>query len=192
MLKQSTTNDCCKAQQIGLSPVKRLAVTASSTFSACTLAKLAASALITASAGFGAFYAGTLGAEQGTLLAALSIAMAIGLELSKPFSIAAAFEAFRSSRFGQGFAVALLGCVAVTYSLSAELSLWASMRSDRIAERAAASNVAISARGTYQRAKLELDGLPAARPSAELQSLIDGVLVDPRAGSCTHKWQVHA
>ena len=58
------------------------------------------------------------------------------------------------------------------------------MRSDRIAVRAAESNVAISARDQYQRAKLELDGLPPARPSAELQSLIDGVLIDPRAGGC--------
>ena len=58
------------------------------------------------------------------------------------------------------------------------------MRSDRIAVRAAESNVAIGTRDQYQRAKLELDGLPPARPSAELQSLIDGVLIDPRAGGC--------
>ena len=110
--------------------------------------------------------------------------MAIGLEVAKPFSITAAFEAFRSSRISQGVAVALLGIVAISYSLSAELSLWASMRSDRIAARAAESNVAISARDQYQRAKLELDGLPPARTSAELQSLIEGVLIDPRAGGC--------
>ena len=110
--------------------------------------------------------------------------MAIGLELAKPFSVAAAFDAFRSSRICQGVAVALLGIVAISYSLSAELSLWATMRSDRIAVRAAESNVANSARDQYQRAKLELDGLPPARTSAELQSLIDGVLIDPRAGGC--------
>jgi hypothetical protein len=130
-----------------------------------TLAKLAASALIIASAGFGAYYAGSLGAEQGPLFAILSVAMAIGLELAKPFSVAAAFDAFRSSRICQGVAVALLGVVAISYSLSAELSLWAGMRSDKIAARAAESNVAISARDQYQRAKLELDGLPSARPA---------------------------
>jgi hypothetical protein len=130
-----------------------------------TLAKLAASALIIASAGFGAYYAGSLGAEQGPLLAILSVAMAIGLELAKPFSVAAAFDAFRSSRICQGVAVALLGVVAISYSLSAELSLWAGTRSDKIAARAAESNVAISARDQYQRAKLELDGLPSARPA---------------------------
>lgn len=104
--------------------------------------------------------------------------------MAKPFSIAAAFDAFRSSRFGQGFAVALLGIVAISYSLSAELSLWASMRSDRVAVRVAESNVATNARDQYQRAKLELDGLLSTRPSSELQSFIDGVLIDPRAGGC--------
>ena len=184
MLNQSTTNVSCKNSRIGASRLKRLVGATSSKPLAPALAKLAASALIIASAGFGAYYAGSLGAEQGPLLAVLSIAMAIGLELAKPFSVAAAFDAFRSSRICQGVAVALLGIVAISYSLSAELSLWASMRSDRIAVRAAESNVAISARDQYQRAKLELDGLPPARPSAELQSLIDGVLIDPRAGGC--------
>jgi hypothetical protein len=60
-------------------------------------------------------------------------------------------------------AVALLGLVAISYSLSAELSLWASKRSDRVAERAATSNVAMNVRDKYQRAKFELDGLSAAR-----------------------------
>jgi hypothetical protein len=184
MLNQSTTNLSCKDSRTGASRLKRLVGAPSSKPLAPALAKLAASALIVASAGFGAYYAGSLGAEQGTLLAILSIGMGIGLELAKPFSIAAAFEAFRSSRYGEGFAVALLGLVAVAYSLSAELSLWATMRSDRTAVRAAESNVAIGARDQYQRANFELDGLPPARPSAELQSLIDGVLIDPRAGGC--------
>ena len=184
MLKQSTTNVSCKNSEKSASLVSTLTRIASTAFSTSTLTKLAAASLVVASVGFGAYYAGGLGAEQGTLLAVLSIAMALGLELAKPFSIAAAFDAFRCLRFVQGVAVALLGVVAMSYSLSAELSLWASMRSDRIAERAAESNVAIGARDRHQRAKLELDGLPPARTSAELQSLIDGVLIDPRAGSC--------
>ena len=183
-LNQSTTNVSCKDSRIGASHLKHLVGATSSKPLAPVLAKLAASALIIASAGFGAYYAGSLGAEQGPLLAVLSIAMAIGLEVAKPFSIAMAFEACRSSHICQGVAVALLGIVAISYSLSAELSLWATMRSDRIAMRAAESNVATSARDQYQRAKLELDGLPSARPAAELQSLIDGVLIDPRAGGC--------
>jgi hypothetical protein len=113
MLKQSTTNVSCKDSRIGASRLKRLVGATSSEPLAPILTKFAASALIIASAGFGAYYAGSLGAEQGTLLAILSVAMAIGLELAKPFSVAAAFEAFRSSRICQGFAVALLGIVAI-------------------------------------------------------------------------------
>ncbi|MGH7488041.1 MAG: hypothetical protein ACREMY_20945, partial [bacterium] len=63
-------------------------------------------------------------------------------------------------------AVALLGLVAISRSLPAELSLWPGIRSDRIAKRAATSNVAMNVRGKYQRAKFELDGLPAARSAA--------------------------
>lgn len=81
------------------------------------------------------------GAEQGTL-SSYSTALWLGVELAKPFSIAAAFDAFQSSRFGQGAAVALLGLVAGSYSLSAEISLRVSMLSDRVAERAATSNIA--------------------------------------------------
>lgn len=102
------------------------------------LAITSATLLICTSAGLGAYYAGSLGSEHSLLLVGLGISMALGLELAKPFSIAAAFDALRSSHFGQGLAVALLGLVAVGYSLSAELSLMANMRSDRVAERAAA------------------------------------------------------
>jgi hypothetical protein len=184
MTQFSPSNHGCKDSFSPTSLFSRLANLSSSTHLASALAKVAASALVVASAGFGAVYAGGLGAEQGTLVAILSVGMAVGLELAKPFSIAAAFDAFRSRRVGQGLAVALLGLVAVSYSLSAELSLWASMRSDRIAERAATSNIAINVRDTYQRAKSELAGLPAARASGELQALIDGVMIDPRAGGC--------
>jgi hypothetical protein len=184
MLKQSTTNVSCKDSEKFASLTSTLTRFASTAFSTSTLVKLAAASLVVASAGFGAYYAGGLGAEQGTLLAVLSVAMALGLELAKPFGIAAAFDAFRNYRIAQGIAVALLGLVAVSYSLSAELSLWSSMRSDRIAERAATSNIAVNARERHQRAILELDGQSAARTTDELQSLIDNVLADPRAGGC--------
>jgi hypothetical protein len=77
-------------------------------------------------------------------------AMAIGLELARP-----------------PLAVALLGLVAISYSLWAERSLWAGMRNDKVAKRAATSNVAMNVRDKYQRTKFELDGLPAARSTAE-------------------------
>jgi len=110
------------------------------------------------------------GAEQGTL-SPYSTSLWLGLEPAKPFSIAGAFDAFQSSRFGQGAAVALLGLVAVSYSLSAEISLRVSMLSDRVAERAATSNIANNVRDKYRRTKFELDGLPAARITGERQAL---------------------
>lgn len=144
----------------------------------------AAALLVSASAGFGAYYAGSLGAEHGPLLAGLSIAMALGLELAKPFSIAATFDALRGWRLMEGAALAVLGLVAIAYSLSAELSLMATMRSNLAAGRAAATDAAHIARDRYARAKAELDGLRPTRPAAELQALIDGALADPRAGGC--------
>ena len=65
------------------------------------------------------------GIQHGVPLAVFSILMALGLVLAKPFSIAAAFNAVRNWRLFQGGALAVLGFVAVTYSLSAELSLFA-------------------------------------------------------------------
>lgn len=144
----------------------------------------AAALLVSASAGFGAYYAGSLGAEHGAFLAALSVAMALGLELAKPFGVAAAFEALRVCRLAEGAALTLLAFVTIAYSLSAELSLMATMRSDRAADRAAASDAAHYARDRYTRAKAELDELTAGRPASELQALIDGVLADVRAGNC--------
>ena len=78
MLNQSTTDVSCKDSRIGAGRLKRLVGATSSKPLAPAIVKLAASALIIASAGFGAYYAGSLSAEQGTLLAVLSIAMAIG------------------------------------------------------------------------------------------------------------------
>ena len=63
--------------------------------------------------------------------------------------------------------MAVLELVATSHSLAAQLSLWATMRSDRVAERAATSNVAMNVRDKYQWAKFELDGLPAARSTVE-------------------------
>jgi hypothetical protein len=62
---------------------------------------IAATLLVSASSGLGAYYASSLGAER-----SLSIAMAIGLELAKPLSIAAAFEALRSWRLAEGVGLA--------------------------------------------------------------------------------------
>ncbi len=53
--------------------------------------------LITASTGFGAVYAWSVGSAHGPALGALTVALAIGLEIAKPLSLDAALTAF--SRF---------------------------------------------------------------------------------------------
>jgi len=65
------------------------------------------------------------------------------------------------------FAVALLGLDAISYSLPAELSLWAGMRSDRVPKRAATSNVAMNVRDNTNGRNLSLMD---SRPHAPLNA----------------------
>jgi hypothetical protein len=81
---------------------------------------LAASLLMLASAGFGCQFAYTQGVHHGPALAGFAVAMAVGLELAKPFAIEATFACFRRWALARGLAMALLGFVAVAYSLTAE------------------------------------------------------------------------
>jgi hypothetical protein len=93
-----------------------------------------------ASAGFGCHFAFTQGIHHGPTLAACAVAMALGLELAKPFAIEGVFSCLRGWAVGRALAVAALGLVAVAYSLSAELSLMAATRGDSAAERTQAAN----------------------------------------------------
>lgn len=155
------------------------------------LAQLAAASLVAASAGLGAVYAWTVGNEHGVILGALFVLFAIGLELAKPLAVVAAFKSFRSWSVVRGAALGLLALVAISYSLSAELSLMAGARGDVIAQRqatldtsAGASGEAKRARDRYETATKELGTLPAARPAAELQASIDALLLTPGADGC--------
>lgn len=155
------------------------------------LASLAAFALITASTGLGGYYAWSVGEHHGSFVAALFVCFAVGLELCKPLAFSATFEAFRSWSPVRGIALGLLALVAVAYSLTAELSLMATSRSDAVAQREAAvkaaSNIeaaALRASEQYERAKSEFANLPAARPAAELQSEIDALLLRPGTNGC--------
>ena len=91
------------------------------------------------------------------------------------FSRAAAFGALRNWCTVQGLAIICLGLVALSHCLTAELSLMPIVRSDNVLERAALSDVAMRARERDRRANLGLTGISAARPAAELHSLIDGL-----------------
>lgn len=184
MAYSGTTLSSCLSIFSRPSRYNRVVSPTSSNLSTALIPKIAAASLITASAGLGACYAWTSGVHHGPVLALLLVLMAMGLELAKPFSIAAAFDAFRSWRLVQGAALLLLVLVAVAYSLTAELSLMATSRGDLVAERASQSDAGNKASNRYDRAKLELLTLPATRPKAELDAKIEGLLQTPGADGC--------
>lgn len=125
-----------------------------------------AAALVVASAGLGAFYAWNTGSHHGPIIGALSVLMALGLEGAKPFAIEGVFVAFRSRLPARAVALAVLGSVAVTYSLSAELSLFAATRADSAAQRTQASDAVAAAKARYFTARRELEALAMTRPVA--------------------------
>lgn len=184
MIHPSTNPFSCLSRVFPTSRYNDLAQRTSSFLSTSVIAKLAAASLIVASAGLGAVYAWTSGAHHGSALACLLVLMALGLELAKPLSIAAAFDALRSWRPVQAAALAILGLVAVTYSLTAELSLMATSRGDLVAERTAGSDKAAKANDRYDRAKLELLTLPTTRPKAELEQKIASLLLTSGVNGC--------
>ena len=149
-----------------------------------TIAANAAGGLVFASAGFGAVYAWTTGLAHGPLMASLMVVMGVALECAKPLSVSAAFTAFRRFALVRGTALALLATVAIVFSLTAELSLMAQARSDRIAERTADAKTAKSVDGHRDRIETELAHLATVRPAATLRAEIASQLIDPRVGSC--------
>jgi hypothetical protein len=131
-----------------------------------------ATALVTASAGFGAFYAWTTGSHHGPLLGGLSVLMALGLEGAKPFAIEGVLAALRSWAPIRAAALATLGTVAVAYSLTAELSLMAATRADTAAQRTQARDVVAAAKARYATAQRELELLAMTRPVAAINAEI--------------------
>ena len=155
------------------------------------LAQISATGLVLASAGLGSIYAWTTGSQHGAGLAALMVLMAVTLEIAKPLSLAASFSAFRSWSVVRGALLALMAVVAISYSLTAELTLMAGARGDVVAQREAtlkvstdASDEAKHARDRYEAAQNELASLPAARPASELQKQITDLLLTPGANGC--------
>jgi hypothetical protein len=143
-----------------------------------------AAALVTASAGFGAFYAWHTGSHHGPVLGALSVLMALGLEGAKPFAVEGVFTSLRSWSPFRAVAMALLGTVAIGYSLTAELSLMASIRADTAAQRTLAGDTAAAARARYNDAKAELAAMPAARPAGTIAAEIERLKTTPGLVSC--------
>jgi hypothetical protein len=142
-------------------------------------ASTASMGLVTASAGFGAVYAWKTGSAHGYLLGGLSVMFAVALEVAKPLAVQGFFSAARAWAFGQALCLAVLAVLAVAYSLTAELSLMAGIRSDVVAARQAQSRTANDhAKAAEhreverQRIERELATVGKARPVAELKALI--------------------
>jgi hypothetical protein len=130
--------------------------------------------LVFSSAGFGCVFAWHQAAHHGRALAVLAVAMALGLEFSKPFAVEAVFDCFRRWAIIRALAMAVLAAVAIGYSLTAELSLMATARGDAAAERESATDARTKAQQRYQRAAAELSTLAPSRPVGELQALLAG------------------
>src|SRR6476646_10063401 len=99
-------------------------------------AKVAATSIVIASAGFGAVYAARVGAYGGTTLAGLTILFAILLELSKPLAIQQALRCLGNWQPVRALLLSLLGTLAIAYSLTAELALMSATKGDLTAGRA--------------------------------------------------------
>src|ERR1700674_4445325 len=100
------------------------------------LVSTAAALLVIASAGFGMLFAWQVGSKHDAVLGALSVAMALGLEITKPFAISGAFASLRQWHIITAAALALVGVLAIGYSLQAELTFMSATRGDMVAERA--------------------------------------------------------
>jgi hypothetical protein len=136
------------------------------------LAIIAASALVVASAGFGATYAWASNHEHSTILAAFAVIMALGLEAAKPLAVHALFDAVRGFKFGQAAALAVLAVVSISYSVAAELQLMARSRADAVSERQFGASSATDARAKRDAMQKQLDKIAPARTAAELDPLI--------------------
>jgi hypothetical protein len=134
----------------------------------------AAVLLVFSSAGFGCVFAYQQAAHHGPALAGLAVAMALGLELAKPFAVESVFACLRRLAIVRALSMALLAAVAIGYSLTAELTLMAQNRGDRAAEREAAGDARQMAKDRHRRAAAELATIGPTRPAGELQALLGG------------------
>jgi hypothetical protein len=148
--------------------------TSHSTRTARLLVSLAAVLLVVASAGFGMLFAWNVGSpHDNELLGALSVAMALGLELSKPFSIAGAFSSLREWRVITAASLAIAGLLAVSYSLQAELTFMSMTRGDLVAERAGEREAAQRAADRYEKLTVELSLLkPASSKERDMDAYL--------------------
>ncbi|MDH4981468.1 hypothetical protein [Hyphomicrobium sp. D-2] len=123
--------------------------------------------LVVASAGFGALFAWQTGSRNGIALGVLSVAMALGLEMAKPFAVSGALGSFRRFRIITGIALLSVGLLAVGYSLQAELTYMSAARGDLAAARATDAAAVSRAEARYMAA---VDALAELKPAGTSKS----------------------
>lgn len=133
---------------------------------------LAATLLVGASAGFGIAYAWQAALPHGLLLAGIAVAMALGLEIAKPFAIHGVFTSLATWCFGRALALLCVGMAAVAFSLTAELTFQAMMRGDMVAERGAEAGGRHALDAKARRLETSLAALPAHRTMAVVDAAI--------------------
>lgn len=149
------------------------------------IAFFAAFLLIAVSASQNITHGWELGYARSAWHAAIFAAGSLGGALIQPFAFLAAFNAFRDGERGRGCVALALGLACVVYATVSSLGFAATAREAQSAERGSTVESHGLAKSRYQKAERELATLPLARPNAELQAMIDGVLSDPRAEGCT-------
>jgi hypothetical protein len=169
----ATINKSCQAPKISSNDLNHLRPRPHSTATTQALVSLPAVLLVIASAGFGMLFAWQVGSKHDAVLGALSVAMALGLELSKPFAISSAFAQLRQWRVITAISLALVGLLAAGYSLQAELTFMSRTRGDLVAERAGERDAAQRAADRYDRLQTELTALkPASSKERDMDAYL--------------------
>lgn len=146
-----------------------------------TIAILSAILLIAASSGYGAVFAYSQGKAHGTFVAILAVLMGLGIEAAKPLVWHSVLTSFASWKIGRGFVLLLFGCVCIIFSVTSEISLISTNRSDSIAKRNTQAYSANASRDAYDAAKREFDLLaPNLRTVEELNVLLDIAKINPQ------------
>ena len=143
----------------------------------------AAYGLIAASAGFGGLFAYKIGIEHSLELAILTVVFAVSLELLKPVAIVSAIQAAQSWQPIRSLLLAILGTVAIAYSLTSELALVSGSRSDLTARRGSEAFQSQAAKDAYKTAKVELDYLVADQIKPKSQKELQAIMAKAVAQS---------
>lgn len=139
------------------------------------LSYFAAYGLVVSSAGFGTVYAWRVGSQVSFELACLSVLMALSLEAAKPLAVRMLTTALQKREFLSVIPLALLALVAIAFSLTSELSLWATSKSDLTSQRQGIADNATDTKADRERLKAELVSLGFTEPVKAIQARLEAL-----------------